>query len=321
MGKLVTKDNKLISASYSLGIPEQRVIFLAIIEARAQKQMIDARGVLQIHASSYQEQFKVEKHSAYKALKSAAKGLFEAQFEYNHIHEQTGKPAHRAVRWVQAIDYIDAAGMIELQFTDAVIPLITRLSEQYTEFDLKQVSELQSEYAIRLYELMIQWRKTGKVPKIELQDLRNKLGVNPDQYKTMCNFKARVIDLAINQINDHTDITAEYKQHKTGRKVTGFTFTFKQKKAPEQLATATNKNRDNATPDLFHNMTDDQIGTFSKRLAALPELGSNAPMGASAEQFAAIIADDLKDAEKQKKYHKHLAKLGFKTAKAKSKAA
>ena len=57
--KLVTKDNKLISASYSLGIPEQRIIFLAIIAAREQKKLIDARGMLQIHASSYQEQFKV----------------------------------------------------------------------------------------------------------------------------------------------------------------------------------------------------------------------------------------------------------------------
>src|SRR5699024_10645515 len=259
--QLVTKDNKLINASYSLGIPEQRVIFLAIIEARAQERMIDARGVLQIHASSYQEQFKVEKHSAYKALKSAANGLFESYFGYDYIHEKTGKPAHRVVRWAQAVSYIETAGMIELQFTDAVIPLITRLSEQYTEYDLKQVSELQSEYAIRLYELMMQWKTVGKTNKIALDDLRSKLGVQPEQYKAMNNFKARVLDLAISQINDFTDVTATYEQHKTGRAVTGFTFTFKQKKAPEQLATATNKNRDNATPDLFHNMTDDQIST------------------------------------------------------------
>lgn len=317
--KLVTKDNKLISASYSLGVPEQRVIFLAIVEARAQKQMIDARGVLQIHASSYQEQFKVEKHSAYKALKSAARGLFDAHFEYDDIHQKTGKNAHYVVNWVQQIAYIDTAGMIELQFTDAVIPLITRLSEQYTEYDLKQVSELQSEYAIRLYELMAQWKTVGKTNKIPIDDLRKKLGVQPEQYKEMHNFKARVLNLAISQINDFTDVTATYEQHKTGKEITGFTFTFKQKKAPEQLATATNKNRDNATPDLFHNMTDDQIGTFSKRLAALPELGSKAPMGASAEQFAAIIADDLKDADKQKKYHKHLAKLGFEVSKRKVK--
>lgn len=319
MSKLITKDNKLINASYSLGIPEQRVIFLAIVAARAQDKLIDARGVLQIHASSYQDQFKVEKHTSYGALKSAVTGLFESSFEYSDIHEQTGKLAHHVVRWVQKISYIDTAGMIELQFTDAVIPLITRLSEQYTEYDLKQVSELQSEYAIRLYELMMQWKTVGKTNKIMIDELRSKLGVKPEQYKAMNNFKTRVLNLAISQINNFTDVTATYEQHKRGKVITGFTFTFKTKAAPEQLATATNKNRDNATPDLFHNMTDDQIGTFSKRLAALPELGSNAPVGMSKADFVAMIADDLKDADKQAKYSKHLAKLGFKAAKSKVK--
>jgi len=316
---LITKDNKLISASYSLGVPEQRIIFLAIVAARAQDKLIDAKGVLQIHASSYQEQFKVEKHTSYDALKSAAKGLFDAQFEYDDIHEKTGDLVHRIVRWVQSVAYIDKTGMIELQFTDAVIPLITRLSEQYTEYDLKQVSELQSEYSIRLYELMMQWKSVGKTNKIATDDLRKKLGVEPNQYQRMSNFKARVIDHAIKQINSYTDIHADYDQHKQGKVITGFTFTFKQKKAPAQLATATNKNRDNATPDLFHNMTDDQIGTFSKRLAALPELGSNAPVGMSKADFVAMIADDLKDADKQAKYSKHLAKLGFQAAKSKVK--
>lgn len=317
--KLVTKHNKLISASYSLGIPEQRIIFLAIVAARAQDKFIDARGVLQIHASSYQEQFKVEKHTSYDALKSAAKGLFDAHFEYDDIHEKTGKNAHYVVNWVQQIAYIDTAGMVELQFTDAVIPLITRLSEQYTEYDLKQVSELQSEYAIRLYEIMMQWKTVGKTNKIATEDLRKKLGVDPKNYQRMSNFKARVLEHAINQINTFTDITADYEQHKIGKVITGFTFTFKQKKTPEQLATATNKNRDNATPDLFHNMTDDQISTFSKKLAALPELGSNAPVGMKTPDFVAMIADDLKDPDKQTKYSKHLAKLGFKAAKSKDK--
>lgn len=66
-----------------------------------------------------------------------------------------------------------------------------------------------------------------------------------------------------------------------------------------------------ATPDLFHNMTDSQINLFSSKLAALSELGSNAPVGASTADYAALIADDLKDPNKQKKYLKHLAKVGY----------
>ena len=307
--KLVTKDNKLISASYSLGVPEQRVIFLAIVAAREQKKMINARGLLEIHASSYQEQFKVEKHSAYKALKSAARGLFDAHFEYDDIHQKTGKNAHYVVNWVQQIAYIDTAGMIELQFTDAVIPLITRLSEQYTEYDLKQVSELQSEYAIRLYELMMQWKTVGKTNKIPIDDLRKKLGVQPEQYKEMHNFKARVLKHAIKQINSFTDIQADYIQHKTGRAITAISFTFKPKQAAKQIA----------KDDGFIKMNDKQISTFSAKLARLPELGNNAPSTAGYDDFAKLIADDLKDPDRQKKYIKHLAKLGFEVSKSKAK--
>ena len=314
MSKLVTKHNKLISASYSLGVPEQRIIFLAIVAARAQDKLIDARGVLQIHASSYQEQFKVEKHSAYKALKSATRGLFDAHFEYDDMHEQTGKDANNFIRWVQKIRYINAAGMIELQFTDDVIPLITRLTEQYTEYDLKQVSELQSEYAIRLYELMMQWKSVGKTNEIAIDDLRKKLGVKPEQYKQMCNFKTRVLDHAVKQINEHTDITVNYEQHKTGKTITAVSFAFKKKKI---LDPAKNKNRDTSTPDLFHNMTDSQIRTFSAKLAALPELGSNAPIGKSTAEFAAIIASDLADEDKQLRYMPYLIKLGYQPAKRK----
>ena len=304
MSKLITKDNKLINASYSLGIPEQRVIFLAIVAAREQERMIDARGVLQIHASSYQEQFKVEKHSAYKALKSAANGLFESYFEYDYIHEKTGKPAHRVVRWAQAVSYIETAGMIELQFTDAVIPLITRLSEQYTEYDLKQVSELQSEYAIRLYELMMQWKSVGKTNKIPLAEFRTKLGVEPEQYKKMCNFKARVLDLAISQINDFTDVTATYEQHKAGRAVTGFTFKFKMKKNKEK--TTANIETGNSDRSTIKGLNDKQLGRIARNPSFVADynhlVSSTSPAGQNATEWEFEMINRLKkDASQFKK--------------------
>ena len=302
--QLITKDNKLIGASYSLGIPEQRLIFLAIIEAREQKQIIDARGVLQIKAKSYQEQFKVEKHTSYDALKSATSGLFDAHFEYEDIHEKTGKLARHVIRWVQKISYIDAAGMVELQFTDAVIPLITRLSKQYTEYELKQVSELQSEYSIRLYELMMQWKTVGKTNKISVDDLRRKLGVDPEQYKKMNNFKARVLDHAINQINKHTDIQAEYDQHKDGRVIVGFTFKFKAKPTTEK-AVSINKKKDADTADMFavDGLNDKQLGRIARNPAFMAEynhlVSPTSPAGQSQQGWEFEMINRLKKDPKQ----------------------
>jgi plasmid replication initiation protein len=304
--QMVSKDNDLIGANYSLGVAEQRLIFLAIIEAREQNKLIDVGKPLRIYAKSYEQQFSVEKHTSYEAMKRAVNGLYEAGFSYIKIDEASGKPITYKSRWVEKIGYADDLGCVELTFASDVIPLITRLDSCYTEYDLKQVSSLQSEYAIRLYELMMQWKKVGKVPTIDLQDLRNKLGVKPDQYKDMNNFKGRVLDHAIKQINDFTDITADYEQHKTGRTITAMSFTFKVKKAPEPIT----------SDDTFIKMTDDQIDTFSKKLAALPEVGSNfAPSGMSKADFVAIIADHLADENKQARYIPYLSKVGYKQPK------
>lgn len=308
--QMVVKDNSMIGASYSLGVAEQRIIFLAIVEAREQDTLIKAGGLLRISAQNYAKQFNVEKHTAYKVLREGADGLYDAEFNYSYADKKTGKLFHARSRFVQKIAYADELGCVELVFGGDVVPLITRLEERYTEYELKQVSALQSEYAIRLYELLIQWRSVGKVPTMTLEEFRSKVGVLDGQYKEMSDFKKRVLKLALAQINEHTDIIADYDQVKTGRKVTGISFHFKHK--PTAKAEKSNGAvNDNA----FIKMTPDQIGTFSKKLAALPELGSNAPVGMKTPDFVAMIADDLRDKTKQKKYHKHLAKLGFKLAK------
>ncbi|OZZ96892.1 RepB family plasmid replication initiator protein, partial [Klebsiella pneumoniae] len=120
-------------------------------------------------------------------------------------------------RWVSQIAYNDNEATVDLIFAPAVVPFITRLEEQFTKYELQQVSSLSSAYAIRLYELLIQWRSTGKTPTIELQEFRKKLGVLDNEYLRMAHLKERVLELSIKQINEHTDITVKYEQHKRGR--------------------------------------------------------------------------------------------------------
>ena len=84
-----------------------------------------------------------------------------------------------------------------------------------------------------MYELLICWRSTGKTPVIELNEFRKRIGVLDDEYTRSDNFKKWIIENPIKQINQHTDITASYEQHKQGRVITGFSFKFKQKKKTE----------------------------------------------------------------------------------------
>jgi len=304
---LVVKDNALINASYNLELTEQRLIMLAIINARELGQGITADSKLEIHASDYAKLFNVSADASYKALKEAVNNLFNRQFSYTAEYKRTGKIGIVRSRWVSRIFYVDDLALLEITFAPDVVPLITRLEEQFTRYEAKQVAHLTSKYATRLYEILISWREVGKTPIFDLQQLRKNLGVEDDEYQRMHHFKSRVLETAITQVNEHTDIKATYEQHKQGRTITGFSFKFKQKAQPKIEA-----KRDPNTPDFFIKMTDAQRHLFANKMSEMPEMSQYSQGTESYQQFAIRIADMLLEPEKFRELYPILEKVGFK---------
>ncbi|MDO7381598.1 replication initiation protein RepM [Acinetobacter baumannii] len=304
MRDLVVKDNALINASYNLDLVEQRLILLAIVEARESGKGINANDPLEVHAESYVNQFNVARQTAYQALKDACKDLFARQFSYQEINKR-GNVENVLSRWVSEIRYIDDEATVKLIFAPAIVPLITRLEEQFTKYELQQISELSSAYAVRLYELLIAWRSTGQTPVIELAEFRQKIGVLDDEYTRMGNFKDRVLNLAIAQVNEHTDIKVKCEQHKKGRNISGFSFTFKQKKA------VTTNSKSPSPTDLFSKLTDKQRHVFANKLSELPDMNKYSQGTESYAQFAVRIAEMLQDQNKFEELLPYLEKVGF----------
>jgi len=284
---LVVKDNALINASYNLDLVEQRLILLAILEARESN--IPTNKDLTIHVDSYINHFNVHRNTAYQALQDASKNLFERRFSYQKLTPK-GNIENVTSRWVQRVSYVENEALVRIRFSDDVEPLITNLEKHFTSYELEQVSNLTSVYAIRLYELLIAWRSTGKVAMIGLDELRSKLGIEPHEYKRMGQFKEKVLHLAIEQINDHTDIKAEYEQHKKGRSIVGFSFSFKQKTKPKPVK----QQRDPDTLDMFCDMSDAQIKTYSSILSKVHSI-SNLAGNKDYSAFAVWIGNVLRD--------------------------
>ena len=299
--ELVSKSNVLIEANYTLNLVAQRLIVLAIIKARNQGELSKVGGLHRITAIEYQTHFGCALPMAYESLKSACKSLYESDFVWIG-EDEDGDPQEVSSRFVQRAAYNEGKGYVEVMFGNDIIPLITRLSKEYTEYELIQIRNLNSVYALRIFETLMQWRTLGKTPFITIENLRKRLGIEEHQYKTMSNFKKRVLDLAVDEINNHTDITASYEQYKTGKLITGFAFIFKPKKLVKSISNSNG----------YINMTESQIKLFSSKLASLPELGSNAAIGASTAEYASMVANELRDISQQQKYHKHLKQLGFK---------
>ena len=308
---LVVKDNALINASYNLELVEQRLILLAIVEARASGKGITPNDQLTITASSYMNHFNTNRNASYKALKEACNNLFERQFSYIETNAKGNTEVVRS-RWVSEIRYIDNEASVKLIFSPTVAPLITLLEKNFTSYELEQVAELNSKYAVRLYEIVIAWRSTSKTPMIAIDELRGRLGVFDDEYVATADFKRWALDKPIKQINDKTDITITYEQHKQGRKIIGFTFSIKTK----SQAIKTKKDSDSRDTNTFDmlapiNMTDKQRQLFAGKLAELSELGEYAPSGASYQEYAKKIEKELLDPEKAEFYRPYLKQVGF----------
>lgn len=306
--ELIVKDNALINASYNLDLVEQRLILLAIVEARESGKGINANDPLTVHAESYINQFSVHRNTAYQALKDACDDLFARQFSYQSISEKGNIINHKS-RWVSEVAYIDNEAVVRLIFAPAIVPLITKLEEQFTKYEIQQISNLTSAYAVRLYEILIAWRSTRKTPLITMHDFRKKIGVLDTEYKRMYDFKKYVLNIALKQVNEHTDIIVKVEQHKTGRSISGFSFSFTQKKVIDQTIEIKS---DLNTQDLPLKMTKAQRHMFANKLSKHPDMSKHSHGAESYEQFAVRIAEMLQDSEKFRDLTPLLKKVGFK---------
>ena len=266
---LIVKHNTLINASYRLGLVEQRLLLLSIVAIRHYALEVSESTKIIVTADDYMRHFGVTRQVAYQALKDGANGIFGREFGYKQLTDK-GEKVVRS-HWVSKIAYIDNVAIVELYFTPDVISRIRELESHFTSYAIEQVAELNSKYSVRLYEIVIAWKNNGKTNQISIKDLRDRLGLLDGEYKAIHNFKARVLDASIQEINEKTEINLSYEQHKQGRKIVGFTFTVKQKSKPKKLKT---QEQDPKTPDIFDNLTDKEREIIAQKNAYADQIGA-----------------------------------------------
>ena len=275
MGNLIVKDNALITASHKLGEIEQRLILLAILKAREYCDSVEQlKGKeLIIHAEDYMQTFGVTRQGAYKALKQAVMGLYRAEWGYKYINSK-GNKVVAYERFTQSAKYIEAEATVKFMFANAIIPLLVELEKRFTTYEIEQVAQLSSSYAMRLYEFFMQHldKKTGKGwLDISLDDLRFRFGLLPTEYQAMKDFKKRVLELSLKQINTKTDLSATYTQRKQGRVIVGFRFEFERKTNAKPKKTK----EKTANIDL-NNLTDQERDIIAQKNAYADSIGATA---------------------------------------------
>ena len=303
--RLVVKDNSLIDASFNLSLVEQRLMLMAIVEAREVDKLTPDTPI-EVKATAYRDQYKTDKSEAYKQLSDATKQLFNRQFSYTDQYK--GEDCITVARWVNRASYLNDNGTVVLYMSSEVISMISRLEANFTQYLLEQVSDFKSKHSIRLYELLIKYRDVGNSKKFDIKELRSKLGLEDNEYSTMSNFKSRVLDVAIKEIGDKTDIQIKYDQFKEGRAISHILFKLGKKKEKKPKAS-----RDKNTVDLFNGMTDKQIIMFADKLSRDTAFQNHFKgyVGELEKDYAIRIGEELIKPERVLEWMPYLKAVGY----------
>jgi plasmid replication initiation protein len=236
----VVQSNQVVQASYTLTLAEKRLILLALtkIESHPDAPAAKAGERLEITAADVIHNFGIGPKDAYAMLKSAAETLIKRLVIIDRPDPENPTLTRTRTHWVSSIDYYEGEGKIGLWIAPRIMPYLTQLKGEYVRYRIEQVAPMSSVYAIRLYELLLQWETVGR-RYIEITEIKRLFQIE-SEYERIDILKRRVIDPAIKQINEHTNFTASYTNRKAGRNVVGLDFTFGLKPA-EQAPKTTKK--------------------------------------------------------------------------------
>ena len=238
---MVYKSNHLIESAYKLNLNEQRVLLICIGMITSNEPM-SINDKFEVSAKNFAKIFDIDERGAYDQLRDVAISLHSRKIT---IHDNKKLIT---TSWISGfVEYKDNTGIIELWFSQLILPYLADLKSQFTRYDLSNISGMSSIYGIRLYELLMQWRTKGK-REIEISWLKERFEI-ANNYNSISDLKKYVINPAVNNINNVSNLNVTHTYRKTGRTVSHITFEFNEKKVTSILTPTSAKPQKNRKPD------------------------------------------------------------------------
>ncbi len=211
---LIVKSNYLVNARYSYTPLEMKIVYLM---ARQIKPGDDAFQTYHLNIREFQRDCNLSGNSLHeymvKVIKRLMGKVIEVRDENNNVE---------LFPLVTYSKHRSQEGTIALTFVPQMQPHLLDLKERFTSFYDANVLALNSQYSMRIYELLKQYETIGK-RKITVERLRHILMLE-DKYESYNLFKRKVIEKARKDLDKHCDIGFTYQEFKTGRKITSIEF-------------------------------------------------------------------------------------------------
>jgi len=202
---MVIQQNKLIEAKGRMTIMEQKILRMVISQISPAD---DSFREYQIDVAN----MGLTSTSIYSEIKSAADRLLSRKIEIEEIDPKTKKRQFYMTRFLSGARYMDGCGHLTVTFDPGLKPYLLNLQTQFTRYELKNVMEMRSAHALRIYELLKQYQKIG-TRAFELDELKKILGI-AGKYSVYKDLERRVLIPARTEINAKTDLDVSYEKIK-----------------------------------------------------------------------------------------------------------
>lgn len=233
---VVAQDNRFIYAKYNFDANELKIFLWMVAKINPEK---DER--FEPSRIPVSEIFQIYNHK-FDNNHTYVKKLIEKMIHKTYIEDlrildkKTTKEVNviRAFTFFKRLTYQIGDGFIEYEFNEKLIPYFLNLKQRFTQIKYQAIWNMNSVYGMRIYNiLMCEINQNKKRFKMNLAVLQNILSID-NSLKTWQNFRKKVIDPAIRNINKNEDSLisiSKLRTSKTGKKITEIEFIFDYKKS------------------------------------------------------------------------------------------
>lgn len=204
--KIVTQLNKITQAQQSVTLLQKKILHMCFAEINTNLIQVDNEPI----EVSFEELYKI---SGYKTQMSQFVMSLEKEmksFSESSLRLDVGETT-QWIPWTGRVQLDRAKGTVSVQLNPVISRMFSSIDGEFTRFFRNMTISLSSIYAIRLYELAMQYKPEFKpIPEMTYQELRDHLGLQPKKYSDFNNFKRRVLNRAIDEINEKTDMQITY---------------------------------------------------------------------------------------------------------------
>ena len=214
---LVYKSNDLIQKSrYDLTLQEQKLILYLI--SKIQPTDDDFKFY----------EFDLKELCNLLLIQTAGTNYERFKNSINSLHKKNlwidTPTSQLLVHWIETVKINKGDTKVSIKLNAELKPFLLNLKEYFTSYILEEIIYLNSIYAIRLFELLFSY-KNQKELIISVDDLKEKFCIK-NKYKSFKDFRIKVLEKAVAEINDKTKLIVSYKTIKESRSIKYIHFYF-----------------------------------------------------------------------------------------------